>query len=120
MLVEILAGMFGIFVCLLFWLKSKLPSVSNYSKELVAHNNMFNQEWDADKDVAELQKVRDEKYLEMTENYYDFTTQLFHIIWGPRKCSMDFVVVHIWNLLFLSSEIHHANRQFSCPRNYYR
>lgn len=84
MLIEIAAGILTLIVLALMWLRSKLPNVTNYTAELAKHNAWFDQENDFDKDVKELQAKRDKDYLELTENYYNLTTDLFHIIWGPH------------------------------------
>lgn len=67
----------------LFWLKRKLPSVDVHSEDLVRHLEMYDTA-DADADERNMLAQRKQKYLELVDNYYNLTTDILHLIWGPH------------------------------------
>lgn len=68
---------------LVLWLKRKLPEMDARTSELVQHVEMYN--LDNAKEDEEMKKsIRRQQYLTLVENYYNLTTDIFHIIWGPH------------------------------------
>lgn len=50
---------------------------------LQTHLSMYDTS-DADADERDKKQARKENYLELVKNYYDLTTDVFHLIWGPH------------------------------------
>ncbi len=67
----------------LFWLKSRLPSVDVRAEDLVHHRELYDPS-DADADERDMKELRRERYSELVTNYYNLTTDIFHLIWGPH------------------------------------
>lgn len=68
---------------LLVWLKQKLPSMAEKKDKLVEHLQLYDTT-DPDADEREMKELRRAKYPELVKNYYDLTTDIFHLIWGPH------------------------------------
>jgi len=83
MFVELLATAVMVCTGLLVLLKRKLPAVDSKTAELVKHLKFYDTD-DMQRDDKEMKDLRKENYLELVENYYNLTTDLFHIIWGPH------------------------------------
>src|SRR5690242_2456774 len=60
-----------------------LESFGGKGEDLVRHLRMYNTA-DADADEREMKEQRKANYLDVVNNYYDLTTDLFHAIWGPH------------------------------------
>lgn len=95
-------------VGLFLWLKFNLPAVDDKTGALLKHLKMYHAD-DADQDEKELKSERIKDYRALVENYYNLTTDMFHIIWGPhysmyvlksaRDDVMFFLLLHV--LLYL-------------------
>lgn len=83
MLLEALTIIALVLLGLLTWLKTKLPDIDTKTEQLVKHLKMY-EGTDADIDEKKMKGVRKEKYLQLVQNYYNLTTDLLHIIWGPH------------------------------------
>jgi sterol 24-C-methyltransferase len=65
------------------WLKRKLPAMDNFTEELRQHLALYDSD-DTDKDETELTQKRNAQYMKLAQNYYNLSTDLIHIIWGPH------------------------------------
>ena len=88
----LLAAIPVMIVGLFLWLKLILPAVDNKTGALVKHLNMYDV-GDAEKDEKEFKSERMKSYCALVENYYNLTTDMFHIIWGPHYSMYVFSVV---------------------------
>ena len=82
MSVVLVAGI-ALVVALLVWLKLKLPSMDEKKESLVEHLRLYNTA-DPDADEQEMKELRRQKYPELVKNYYNLTTDIFHLVWGPH------------------------------------
>lgn len=64
-------------------LKRALSGLESKQEELAYHLDFYDLD-DGVRDTKELMKKRKERYLELVENYYNLTTDLLHMIWGPH------------------------------------
>ncbi len=75
-------GVFGLGIGLWLWLKSRLPRDVK-QEDLDRHLELYDTT-DLDADERNLKELRRDRYLDLVKNYYNMTTDLLHLVWGPH------------------------------------